>query len=159
MPPSRPLGERFWDKVQRAGEDDCWMWTGARHRFGYGRIGVGAPSRATETAHRVSWVLHFGPIPSGKHVLHHCDNPPCVNPRHLFLGDQAANVADMWAKGRGRITHRRGEAHPWSKFTAEEVAEIRASAEPAGSIARRFGVSREAVYRIRRGLNWREEIA
>lgn len=74
----------------------CWEWTGARNRDGYGATGIlGATS-----AHRASWILHFGPIPAGMNVLHKCDNPPCVNPDHLFLGTHSDNMKDCWQKGR-----------------------------------------------------------
>jgi hypothetical protein len=157
MPPTRPLAVRFWEKVDRRGPDDCWEWLGSRHAFGYGRIGVGAPSRDIETAHRVSWVLHFGPVPSGKHVLHHCDDPPCVNPAHLFLGDQAANNGDMWAKNRGQLSHRRGSESTMAKLSEEDVRQIRervAAGEATRALGREFGVSHTAIRYAVSGRNW-----
>lgn len=87
--------ERFWAKVTKT--EGCWEWTGARTSRGYGNVWQG--NRST-LAHRVSWTVHFGSIPEGKHVLHHCDNPPCVKPEHLFLGDHYANMRDCRQKGR-----------------------------------------------------------
>lgn len=105
-----PLAERFWPKVDIRGDDDCWEWQAARStHFGYGIIGVG--SRITgdariETAHRVAWRLTYGEIPEsdvtahGSVIMHMCDNPPCVNPKHLRLGTQLDNIADRHSKRR-----------------------------------------------------------
>jgi hypothetical protein len=99
--PKRTFAERFWEKVDQRADDVCWLWNGrARHWAGYGMFHVG--NDRAEQAHRVAYALAIGPIPSGLGVLHRCDNPPCCNPSHLFLGTQADNLKDMWAKGRAR---------------------------------------------------------
>lgn len=102
----KDISERFWSKVKCGTDDECWLWQAHRqaHR-GYGTFGIGSRlipgSRHTSAlAHRVAWELTYGPVPNGARVLHQCDNPPCCNPKHLFLGSQADNVADMIAKGR-----------------------------------------------------------
>jgi len=89
---------RFWSKVDKTG--DCWLWTAAQNRHGYGDFYV---SRTFHTmAHRFSWALHYGPIPEGLFVCHRCDTPLCVRPDHLFVGTTQDNMADMMRKGRHR---------------------------------------------------------
>lgn len=112
-----PLAERFWAKVDVRGANDCWPWTGSRDTAGYGRI---ARSRSDETggrqelAHRVSLELAGVEITPGQYVLHSCDNPPCVNPRHLRPGNQLDNMQDAIERGRHprvnvRLARERGE--------------------------------------------------
>lgn len=99
------LAERFWAKVNKNGpmhpvlQTQCWLWTAGLLDFGYGRFRSRVHSW-DEGAHRVSWALTYGPVPDGLDVLHKCDNPPCVNPEHLFLGTQRDNNLDRDAKGR-----------------------------------------------------------
>src|SRR6267378_450691 len=97
---NRPEAERFWEKVKETAS--CWLWTGANKpgRWPYGMLA--GPGKTAKLAHRVSWELHHGAIPTGLNVLHKCDNPSCVRPDHLFLGTLADNTADMIAKGRGK---------------------------------------------------------
>ncbi len=143
---SRNVTQKFWPRVERV--DGCWEWLGGRTRQGYGALVVAG--RAYR-AHRVSWEIHNGPIPPGMFVCHHCDNPPCVNPDHLFLGTPADNVHDMDAKGRrGRGWHPRlmGELHHASKLTDAQVVAIReavAGGEAKRSVARRFSISHTYV--------------
>lgn len=140
---------RFWAKVDKT--QGCWNWTGKSvTHFGYGTIYA---RRRQWHAHRLSWLIHYGTEPSA-FVLHRCDNPACVRPEHLFLGDQADNIRDKVNKAR----QARGERLPHSKLTAGSVVEIRALAaagEKHRVIAERFGVTRANVSMIVRRQWWK----
>lgn len=122
----------------------CWVWKRAAGGFGYGAIYVRG---RLERAHRLSYELHVGPIPDGLHVCHRCDNPPCVNPAHLFVGTQFDNLDDMTRKGRR-----------WSKLTPDNVREIRAKHKTGATVsqlAREIGVSTPTVAKVIKGTGWR----
>jgi hypothetical protein len=102
---------RFWQSVDRRGPTECWPWQGCTSG-GYGWFRFGKIRRA----HVASWVFHNGPITDGRFVLHRCDNPPCVNPAHLFLGTHRENMDDALRKGRltgGLIELRPSLPSPW----------------------------------------------
>lgn len=109
---------RFWSKVNKSAPNGCWEWTDFRDPFGYGKIGINGKNRQ---AHRFSYELHYGAIPEGLCVCHHCDNPSCVNPEHLFLGTLDDNNKDRERKGRGI----QGSTHHHAKLTESQVIEIR----------------------------------
>ena len=92
-----PVTERFWQYVHKT--EACWLWTGVKDGNGYGMIQDTSAGRALR-AHRVSFEMAYGPIPEGKIILHECDNPPCVNPKHLRCGTKRDNALDAVAKGR-----------------------------------------------------------
>lgn len=143
------FADRFWAKVRKG--EGCWEWTATRIRSGYGHVRVG---RRLSLAHRVSWEIHFGAIPDGLCVLHHCDNPPCVRPDHLFLGTVADNSADMVVKGR----QCRGEHRPAARLAADDVACARAlnrAGASQHSLARAFGISHTSMRRALLGTKWR----
>jgi len=139
-----PLDIRFWTKVDKRGANDCWGWTAYLTPQGYGGI---RDSGRTLLAHRMAWTLVYREIPDGLCVLHKCDNPPCCNPSHLFLGTQADNLTDRDRKGR--VAH--GDSHTRTVIPDSEVSGIRASVETNTAIARRFGVSSDHIYRIKSG--------
>ncbi len=92
------MTEKFWSRVDKSGgANACWPWTGSRLPTGYGQVYQAGGQRLL--AHRTAWELENGPIPDGMRVLHHCDNPPCCNPGHLFLGTDADNMNDRDQKG------------------------------------------------------------
>lgn len=90
------IGDRFFSNIKKTG--GCWLWTGCKNRLGYGDFWVGRGKHMN--APRVSWMFHYGEILDNMDVLHRCDNPPCVNPEHLFLGTQEDNMRDCFLKGR-----------------------------------------------------------
>jgi hypothetical protein len=149
VPPKRTPEQRFWDYATTGPE--CWGWTG-HTSCGYGVITV--PGGQMK-AHRFSYELHNGPIPKGMHVLHRCDNPPCSNPAHLFLGTQADNTFDMDTKGRRRTVAHSGSKHGMAKLTEDQVRAIRASVGTAPTIAAQYGVSDSTIYMIRGGHIWK----
>lgn len=87
---------RFWLKIKRGDPYECWLWQAGKEH-GYGSFRMGGRSLR---AHRLAWELANGPIPTGKHVLHHCDNPPCCNPAHLYVGTNVENGRDRKERGR-----------------------------------------------------------
>ena len=150
------LEYKFWRHVPGFDPRTCWEWMGTiMIRGGYGqfqhmRNGI----RTRYRAHRVSWELHNGPIPKGLLVLHHCDNPPCVNPNHLFLGTPKDNTHDMIRKGRMP----RGSARPRTKLTEDIVRDMRSKYANGGilgrELAEEYGVTQWAVFPILRGETW-----
>ena len=142
--------KRFWNKVERGGHDECWLWTASKLRGGYGYFYL----NGTAQAHRIAYELEHGEIPEGQNVCHRCDNPACCNPTHLFLGTQAENTEDMEAKGRRRTA--RGEGSN-SKLAVKQVREIRtkyASGHTYVELAEEYGVSFGAIGHIITRYTW-----
>lgn len=137
-------------KFTKRCESGCIEWTGGRHTRGYGLISV---NHKMFRAHRLVWELSNGPIPEGFFVLHRCDNPPCCNIDHLFLGTGADNVRDKMEKNRHRWPRGEQGNH---KLTESEVIEILSLKGTAvlRIIAERFGVSEAAIHNIYSGRTW-----
>ena len=156
------LPERFWANVAITGDlFSCWLWTGGLFGTGYGQLSVASVPAYT---HRISWELHFGSIPDGLHVCHHCDNPPCCRPDHLFLGTQKENARDRENKGRNNFQRRpasrpRGSLSGTAKLTESDVAEIRRSGYLMGvtkaSLGRAYDVSETTITAILSRRIWR----
>lgn len=133
--------ERLMSRTVVNEKTECWEWTGQRWGRGYGTLSVMGRHRS---AHRFSYEIHNGPIADGMLVCHHCDNPVCVNPKHLFLGTHAENAADRNAKGR-QARH---------KLTEADVIAIRAANGTQREVAAKFGVSKALISMIRAGKSW-----
>ena len=140
---------RFWAKVDKS--KDCWLWTGCLDRDGYGFIGIDGVPRRT---HRVVLLLEGSDVPSGMLVCHHCDNPSCVNPDHLFIGTQSDNIRDMYRKGRNNNVGLKGEMNGSSKLTDAEVLAIREEPGKVRDIAKKYGVSKSLISVIKRREGW-----
>lgn len=152
--------DRFWSYVDRGSENDCWLWTGARNRDGYGCFRL--PHRGMATASRLALILATGEDAGKRHVLHRCDNPPCCNPSHLYFGTNVENVADKVGRGRQRTGDQRGERNGAAKLSASDLATIVARFRAGWSnvkIAEDLPVSHSMVSKIRRGHMWRIESA
>lgn len=133
---------------------DCIEWRGARDKDGYGKT---RRNGKDVRAHRVSYEAARGPIPAGLCVLHRCDNPPCINPDHLFLGTIADNVRDMDRKGRRGTYDRKHEANPNNVLSMESVNEIRVAylmGARNGRLAALFGVRTSTISEIVKGRIW-----
>ncbi len=152
--------------------DDCWEWQRGRTVAGYGTARFGGKQTV---ASRAVWALLYGPIREGAYICHHCDNPPCVNPAHLFLGTPSDNVQDMIRKGRMNCVKtdasrasarslmramRARQRRPLNaRLTDEQVAAILADSRSQDAIAADYGVAQTTISLIKRRLTWRDVTA
>ena len=134
--PQRKADE-FWSKVNKTA--GCWEWTGSLTTFNRGCFYW---KGKTDIASRVAWELTNGDIPAGRWVLHKCDNPSCVNPRHLFIGTPKENFADMVRKGRKK-----------SKLSLDEARAIHADSRPTATVCEEFGISKASVATLTKARN------
>jgi len=142
------IEDGFWEKVTKT--PDCWVWHGSQNKQGYGNFWY---SGKCLKAHRASWMMAYGEIPSGLDVLHKCDNPACVRPEHLFLGTDVDNANDRSRKGRSKP--RKGETNGNAKLTEQDVAEIRSIGGNRHALAKKYGVSDSLISHVINRRIWR----
>lgn len=149
------LKERFWAKVDIRGEDHCWEWQAGKERFGYGLIGVAG---FTMRSHRLSFILAKGEIRQEDCVCHSCDNPPCVNPNHLWIGSRANNFWDMVTKNRNFALSSVGESNFKSKLTeadAAKIIELAKAGVTVSDLMKQYDLSRSGIHNLLRGKVWK----
>jgi hypothetical protein len=145
----KPLEIRFWDKVNRRGQDECWYWKGAKNKKGYGLIGAGGDHGKLLKASRVSWIINNGPIPEGMFICHHCDIPSCVNPKHLFIGTAQTNLDDASMKNR--------MAHKLKEGDVFDIRKLLSDGAPQQEIASKYGVSNATICKIKYRTTWKNK--
>lgn len=147
---------KFFLKKVRKSDGGCWLWMRWCLPRGYG-MSYCLERKVKVLAHRHSWELSRGPIPKGMCVCHHCDNPRCVRPSHLFIGTRKDNMQDCKSKGRtwrGGAT--RGEQHPFRKLTEKTVRAIRLDkTTSSNSLAKKLGVTHRTILLVRKMETWR----
>lgn len=149
--------QRIYQNIEKKG-NGCWDWTGAIRSPNkpYGRLTIGSRadgSRRQIGAHQFSYMTFVGPIPDGMAVCHHCDNPRCVNPTHLFLGTWKDNADDRDRKGRNKAPPTyTGESAPWTKLTDSQIEEIKLSQLSSREAAKKYGVHDSYIRQLRRGV-------
>lgn len=156
----------FQRRVEISLVSGCWNWKGLKSRFGYGVIGKSPYIRTGKKTytHQLSWMIYNGEIPDGMFVCHHCDNPACVNPDHLFLGTPQDNVDDKMRKGRHKTRVHYGKSHPQhgtnSKFhklsdlDVQEIRKLKKDGSTLRFIANKFGVAHGTINSIIQGRKW-----
>jgi hypothetical protein len=144
----KPLHVRFEQSILRLPIAACWLWTGDINNYGYARLLHNGRNYA---GHRLAWNLYKGEIPHLMCVLHKCDVRLCVNPHHLFIGNEADNMRDCINKGRKPM----GSKHATAKLTEEQIASIVIDDRAQRLIANQYGVSQSLVSMIKSGLRWK----
>jgi hypothetical protein len=153
----KTLEERFWERVTKGSDTECWLWKRNGKRYGYCWS-----KNKNVMVHRISWeIANKQPVPEGLCVLHHCDNTLCVNPLHLWLGTQLDNIRDRETKGRGNYSgitlDQRGEKNRRAKLKNSDIPEIRRllkAGHTQREIAKLFNICQATIYLIKHGKQW-----
>lgn len=141
----------FWKKVSVLSPDECWEWQGKKYKNGYGSAKNIGPKGKERGPHRIAWVIVHGDVPQGLHVLHHCDNRICCNPKHLFLGTHQDNMYDRNKKNR----QAKGSSIGTSKLSESQVLAIKLDGRSNRKIAVDYGISQSCVSRIKSEITWK----
>lgn len=146
----------FFNNIKPDRKTGCWVWTATKVRDGYGQISLGGKRMP---AHRLSYLIFRGKIKKGNYICHHCDNPPCVNPAHLFSGTSSDNRRDCFSKKRHKIIS--GAKHYNSKLNRTQVLEIKEFHAKNPNIqfkhsAKKYSVTRQCIRLIVKGINWKQ---
>lgn len=145
------------------GTDECWIWVGWKSKQGYGGYSVSRRRFASSVmpAHRAVFAVYANEDPHPFHVLHKCNNPPCVNPRHLYKGTDAENHRDRVMAGTSGLDRYTRETAPKRKLSIDQIRSIKrriASGEKQSSIAKAYGIHQVHVSRIKTGKQWADII-
>jgi hypothetical protein len=144
------IEKRFWSKVEIRTRQECWLWRAGKDKDGYGTFWI-LPQN--QRAHRFAYETQFGPVDKNLFILHKCDNPSCVNPSHLFVGDAKDNIFDMMTKNR----QNKGEQIKSSKLVANQVKEIKvwlSQGYSSGFLAKKFKVHKSTIKDIKAKRTW-----
>lgn len=145
----------FWSKVDIRTEGECWEWKAGKLKKGYGQFTAAYYYGYSRLAHRFSYLIKHDELPNELMVCHTCDNPSCVNPKHLFLGTHIDNMQDCVSKGRHFHSEFQGEAHWKARLTESDIIAIRADTRKLTEIGKDYGCSKSHIGHIKRRRIWK----